>query len=88
MTANTLFYIILAIIIIDFLVDQLLDALNARHYNDPVPDSLADVFNEEEYKKSQQYKMTNYRFGILSSTFSLIVLLLSCFWMDSILWIK
>ena len=79
MTANTLFYIILAIIIIDFLVDQLLDALNARHYNDPVPDSLKDVFNEEEYKKSQQYKMTNYRFGILTSTFSLIVLLLFLF---------
>lgn len=79
MTANTLFFIIIAIVIIDFLVDQLLDALNARHYNDPVPDSLKDVFNEEEYKKSQQYKMTNYRFGILSSTFSLIVLLLFLF---------
>ena len=79
MTADTLFYIIVAIVIIDFVVDQLLDALNARHYKDPVPDSLKDVFNEEEYKKSQQYKKTNYRFGILSSTFSLVVLLLFLF---------
>ena len=79
MTAATLFYIIIAIIILDFLIDQVLDALNAKRYNDPVPDVLADVFNEEEYRKSQQYKMTNYRFGILSSTFSLVVLLLFLF---------
>ena len=75
----TLLYIILAIIIIDFLVDQVLDALNARHYNDPVPASLQDVFNEEEYQKSQRYKKTRYKFGVLSSTFSLVVLLLFLF---------
>ncbi|WP_029037008.1 M48 family metallopeptidase [Salinimicrobium xinjiangense] len=79
MTANTLFYIIVGIIIIDFLVDKILDALNAKHYNDPVPDSLQDVFDEEEYRKSQRYKKVNYRFGIISSTFSVVVLLLFLF---------
>jgi len=79
LTAETLFYIILGIIFIDFLIDKVLDALNAKHYNDPIPDSLQDVFDEEEYEKSQRYKKANYNFGIVSSTFSVIVLLLFLF---------
>jgi STE24 endopeptidase len=79
LTANTLFWIIISIIIIDFLVDKILDALNAKHYNDPVPDSLKDVFDEQEYEKSQRYKKTNYKFGMVSSTFSVVVLLLFLF---------
>jgi STE24 endopeptidase len=49
--------------------------LNARHYGDPVPGELADVFDKEEYQKSQDYKKTNYRFGLLTSTFSVILTL-------------
>ncbi len=79
MTANTLFWIVISIIIIDFLVDKILDALNAKHYNDPVPDSLKDVFDEQEYEKSQRYKKSNYKFGMVSSTFSVVVLLLFLF---------
>lgn len=75
MSAQTLFYIIIAIIVFDFLLDKILEALNAKHYDDPIPEALQDVYDEEEYKKSQAYKKTNYRFGLLSSTFSIILTL-------------
>lgn len=75
MTAQTLFYIIIAIIIINFIKDKILDAINAKHYNDPIPKELNDVYDEEEYKKSQAYKATNYRFGIWTSLFSLVLTL-------------
>ncbi|MEO8774329.1 MAG: M48 family metallopeptidase [Gelidibacter sp.] len=75
MTSTTLFYIIIVIIIIDFLVDKILDALNAKHYNDPIPDALTDVYKHDEYQKSQRYKVTNYKFGVISSTFSLVLTL-------------
>ena len=75
MTANTLFYIIIAIIIINFVVDKILNALNAQHYNDALPKELIDVYDEAEYKKSQDYKATNYKFGIITSTFSIILTL-------------
>ena len=52
-----------------------MDYLNAKRYGHPVPEELNDVFNAEEYKKSQAYKMINYRFGILTSTFSLLLTL-------------
>lgn len=75
MTATTLFYIIIAIIIISFIIDKILDALNAKHFNDKVPQELQDVYDEKEYKKSQAYKQTNYKFGLLTSTFSIILTL-------------
>ena len=75
MTANTLFYIIIAIIIINFIVDKILDALNAKHFKDALPEELQDVYDETDYKKSQDYKATNYRFGLLTSSFSLILTL-------------
>lgn len=70
MTAQTLFYIIIGIITINFIKDKVLNAINAKHFNDAVPDELNDVYDTEEYKKSQTYKTTNYKFGIWSSLFS------------------
>lgn len=75
MSSTTLFYVIIAIIIIDFIVDKILDALNAKHYNDPIPTELTDVYDQEEYQKSQRYKTTNYKFGLITSTFSLVLTL-------------
>lgn len=72
---NTLFYIIIAILVLQFLLETILDHLNAQHYNDPIPKELDDVFDNKEYLKSQDYKKTNYRFGLLTSTFSLLLTL-------------
>ncbi|WP_299114846.1 M48 family metallopeptidase [uncultured Winogradskyella sp.] len=75
MNSETLFYIIIGIIVINFIKDKILDALNAKHFNDTIPSELADVFDEDAYKKSQAYKAVNYRFGIWSSLFSLVLTL-------------
>lgn len=81
MTPTTIFYFIIAILLLDFILDKVLDALNARHFNDPVPEALQDVYNETEYKKSQAYKKANYRFSLVTSTFFLI-LTLGFFFLD------
>lgn len=75
MTATTLFYIIIAMIIGNFIIEKIVDALNAKHYNDPIPSELDDVYDVEAYKKSQDYKATNYKFGLLTSAFSLVLTL-------------
>ena len=75
MTATLLFYIIIGIIVINFIIDKILDALNAKHYKDILPKELHDVYNADEYKKSQDYKKTNYSFGILTSSFSILLTL-------------
>jgi STE24 endopeptidase len=81
MSAQTLFYILIGILILNFLVDKILDALNAKHFNDDIPEELKDVYDENEYKKSQAYKKTNYKFGNLTSLFS-ITLTLAFFFLD------
>lgn len=75
MTAQTIFYIIIGILIFDFLVDKFLDYLNAKHYNDEIPTELQDVYDAEEYKKSQAYKLTNNKFGNITSLFSILLTL-------------
>jgi len=70
---SQLFYIIIAILLLQFILETVLDYLNAQRYNAPIPEELNDVFDEAEYKKSQAYKKTNYRFGLLTSSFSLIL---------------
>ena len=72
---SSLFYIIIAILILQFLLETYLEFLNAKHYDDPVPEELSDVFNNEEYQKSRAYKKTRYRFRLITSTFSLLLTL-------------
>ncbi|TVZ55050.1 STE24 endopeptidase [Lutibacter sp. Hel_I_33_5] len=81
MNSTILFYILIAIIIISFLVDKVLDTLNAKHFDDPIPEELADVYDTEEYEKSQSYKKTNDHFSNLTGFFS-IILTLSFFFFD------
>ena len=81
MNSTTLFHIFIAIIIISFIVDKFLDTLNSKHFDDKIPEKLADVYDKEEYKKSQSYKKTNAKFSNLTSTFS-IILTLAFFFLD------
>ena len=81
MTATTLFYIIIAILITSFIIDKILDTLNARHYNDPIPSELSDVYDQKEYQKSQNYKKTNDRFSSITSLI-LLIATLAFFFLD------
>lgn len=71
MNIHLLFYIILAILSLQFLVETFIGYLNARKFGEPIPDELGDVFDAEEYRRSQDYKRVNYRFGVFSSVVSL-----------------
>jgi len=86
MTATTLFYILIIILLVDFIIDSWLDYLNAKHYDDEIPLALQDVYTKDEYKKSQAYKKENNRFSTWSSLFSL-VLTLSFFFLKGFAWI-
>lgn len=79
MTATTLFYILIAILIINFIIDKVLDFLNSKHFDDEIPAELTDVYEKEEYEKSQAYKKTNAKFSTITSLFSLTITLLFFF---------
>ena len=52
MNPQYLFYIIIGVLLLDFVIDKLIDHLNAQHFDDPIPEELNDVYDKEEYKKS------------------------------------
>lgn len=76
MNSNILFYTIISILIIDFLFDSYLNFLNQRKYDAKIPEKLADVYDEDAYKKSQAYKKENARFSRITSLFSITLTLL------------
>lgn len=86
MTAQTLFYIIIAILTVNFIIEKILDALNARHFKDSIPSELNDVFDEQAYQKSMNYKLANYKFGLWSSLFS-FVLTIGFLWFNGFEWV-
>ncbi len=75
MTPQILFNIIIAILVIDFIIDKVIDYLNAKHFDDKIPTELKDVYSEEEYYKSQSYKKENYKFSLIISVFSFIIMI-------------
>mgnify|MGYP001161919025 CR=1 FL=1 len=75
MTATTLFYIFIAILVISFIFDKIIDTLNSKRFDATIPDELSDVYELEAYKKSQAYKKTNATFSNLASLFSLLLTL-------------
>ncbi|NER10805.1 STE24 endopeptidase [Muriicola jejuensis] len=75
MNSSSLFYLIIAILILEFLVESAMDYLNTRSFAKPIPPELSDVYDPEEYARSQAYKKANYSFGLFTSSFSIILLL-------------
>ena len=73
MSSESIFNIIIAIISINFLINKVLDYLNAKHFDDEIPQELSDVYEDKEYYKSQDYKKENYKFSMLLSIFSFVL---------------
>ena len=71
-----IFNLFIVIITINFLINKLLDSLNSRHFNDPIPTELNDVYDEDDYIKSQAYKKENFRFSSIISTVTFFLTLL------------
>ncbi|MDB9967025.1 M48 family metallopeptidase [Flavobacteriaceae bacterium] len=76
MSPQILFYILIAIIILNFFKDSILDYLNSKYFDNEIPNIISDIYNKEKYLKSQEYKKTQYKFNRISSIYSLLILLL------------
>ncbi|PLX12651.1 MAG: peptidase M48 [Marinilabiliales bacterium] len=71
-----IFYFIIGILIFDYALEQFLDYLNATKRSSTLPDELKGIYDEEKYKKSQEYDKTNHKFSILTSSFNLALILI------------
>ncbi|MFW5777856.1 MAG: M48 family metallopeptidase [Bacteroidota bacterium] len=86
---QTLFYVIVAIIILDFLFDRFIDYLNSTRWSNVLPQELKGIYDEEKYRKSQNYHRENMKVGLLTSSLSFILILVFLFadgfaWLDNL----
>ena len=75
---NIFSYIILIALVLQFILDTVAHTLNLRALKSEIPLALAGVYEPEDYRKSQEYTRSRTRFGFVTSSFSLLVILL--FW--------
>ena len=71
---NTVFVVIIGVLLFGYLLDRWLDYLNLKHTLPELPKELSGIFDREEYKKSQLYKRDNTRFSFLTSSVSVAML--------------
>lgn len=76
MTANTIFYIILFFTVFEFVLTKTLAYLNTLNWSDELPEEVKWIYDEEKYKKSQQYEKIKHKFSMFSTTFSFVVMIL------------
>lgn len=90
MTSINLLYVILAIVVADYIVEQVLDYLNLKANRGEIPEVMKGYYDEEKYQKSQQYHRTTSRFSFITSGISIAVALIMLIsggfgWLDSVL---
>jgi STE24 endopeptidase len=73
------FLLLIGLVIAGFVLEQLLSFLNNRSRAKDIPPSMKDIYPGDKYLKYRSYRQESYRFGVLSSWFSflLIVIMIS-----------
>ena len=75
MTPQALYWLVIAIVLAEFLYSALLTLLNIRASHSPIPALLKDLYDEERYRKQQDYAMTNRKFSLVSGLVSTLTTL-------------
>ena len=75
---NIIFWIILIALVIDFAIGLVSTILNLRSLQTKPPETLADIYDDKEYKTSQVYTLVQSKFGLLTGSIKLVLLLV--FW--------
>lgn len=73
--SQIIFNAIIAIILFNYLLDRILHYLNQKSYSTRLPKEAEGIYDEEKYKKSQEYHKASDRFSFLTSTFNLMLIL-------------
>ena len=82
--SESIFFLLVAIIIFNFIKDYFLDYLNSKNFDNKIPSIISDVYDKEKYLKSQEYKKTQYVFSKYSKLYGLVIIL-SFFYLDGFL---
>jgi STE24 endopeptidase len=75
MSATSIFYTIIGILVGQYIFDLVLEFLNRSHWSEQLPNELEGIYDPKEYERHMQYKRANFSFGLLSDAVSLVATL-------------
>ena len=75
MSSETIFFIIVVFLCLDFVLERVLESLNSKHMSPVLPDSLKAIYDEKEYSRFQSYKRENGRLDSWSSGGGFVVMI-------------
>ena len=85
MTAHLFLLIILGILVSDYILEQILSYLNSTMWNDKLPGELQGIYDEDKYRKSQQYEKHKQKFSFVVESLTFLMLLPGGFaWVDHV----
>lgn len=76
---DQLFFVIIALVLLDFIISELLKYYNNAWRRKSIPPELNDVYTQDRYITYLNYKKESYRFSVITSTFSLVLILVMLF---------
>ena len=75
MTAQLWFFIIISLVIFNYLFSNILDYINHRNWKDEIPNELKDFYDKEKYKKAKNYALSKNKIGLFSSSISFLLVI-------------
>ena len=75
MTAQLWFFIIISLVIFNYLFSNLLDYVNHRNWKDEIPNELKDFYDKEKYKKAKNYALSKNKISLFSSSLSFLLVI-------------
>ena len=73
--AQALYILVIVFVLAEYIWSAVLTYLNIKASRRPIPDLLADLYDETQYRKQQSYAMTNRKFSLISGLVSTLVTL-------------
>ena len=75
MTAQLWFFIIISLVIFNYLFSNILDYINHRNWKDEIPNELKDFYDKEKYKKAKNYALSKNKISLFSSSLSFLLVI-------------
>ena len=72
---TTIFFILIFVILaFDFILERVLAWLNSTYWNDKLPAELEGIYDQEKYRKSQQYEKHKNKFSLVLDSLTFLVM--------------
>lgn len=71
-----MFYVLLTIILLDFVIGRVLSILNSTYDKKPVPEEIKDIYTDEKRMRQREFNHVNRSFSWISDSFDTLIIVL------------